>query len=193
MLNIIWGIFIIIAISYGFFSGNIEYVNNSLFESIQSTTNFIINLAGNICFWTGIMEIVSNTSVLNKIKKIINPIIKLIFPEINKESKAYNEISMNMVSNIVGLGNAATPCGLKAMEEMQKENKKKSKLSESMLKFMLINTASIQLIPTTIIAIRTSLGSQKPSSIIFGIWFASTITFISIIIISKIYIRFFRQ
>lgn len=193
MLNIIWGIFIIIAISYGFFSGNIEYVNNSLFESINSTTMFIINMAGNICFWTGIMNIVSNTQILNKIKKIINPLIKLIFPEINKESKAYDEISMNMVSNIVGLGNAATPCGLRAMEELQKENENKSKLSESMLKFMLINTASIQLIPTTIIAIRTSLGSEKPSSIIFGVWFASIMTFISIMIISKIYIRFFRK
>ena len=193
MLNIIWGIFIIIAISYGFFSGNIEYVNNALFESIGSTTTFIINMMGNICFWTGIMEIVSNTSVLEKIKKIIAPLIKLIFPEINKESKAYDEISMNMVSNIIGLGNAATPCGLRAMEEMQKENKDKTKLSEAMFKFMLINTASIQLIPTTIIAIRTSLGSEKPSSILFGVWFASTVTFISIIFISKIYIRFFRK
>ena len=193
MLNIIWGIFIIIAISYGFFSGNIEYVNNSLFESIENTTNFIIKMAGNICFWTGIMKILSNTTILEKIKKIINPIIKLIFPEIDKKSKAYDEISMNVVSNIVGLGNAATPCGLRAMEEMQKENDNKAKLSKSMLKFMLINTASIQLIPTTIIAIRTSLGSTKPSSIVFGVWFASIIAFISIIIISKIYIRFFRK
>ena len=193
MLNKIWGIFIIIAISYGFFSGNIEYVNNSLFESIESTTNFIIKMAGNICFWTGIMKILSNTTILEKIKKIINPIIKLIFPEIDKKSKAYDEILMNVVSNIVGLGNAATPCGLRAMEEMQKENDNKSRLSKSMLKFMLINTASIQLIPTTIIAIRTSLGSTKPSSIVFGVWFSSIITFISIIIISKIYIRFFRK
>ena len=100
---------------------------------------------------------------------------------------------MNIVSNIIGLGNAATPCGLKAMEEMQKENINKEKLSDSMIKFMLINTASIQLIPTTIIAIRTSLVSEKPTSIIFGIWFASIITFISIILISKFYLRFIRK
>lgn len=193
MLNKIWGIFIIVAIGYGFISGNIEYVNNSLFESIQSTTNFIISLIGNICFWTGIMKIVSNTSILDKAKKIIEPIIKLIFPEIKKNSECYDNISMNIVSNIIGLGNAATPCGLKAMEEMQKENINKEKLSDSMIKFMLINTASIQLIPTTIIAIRTSLGSEKPSSIIFGIWFASIITFISIILISKFYLRFIRK
>ena len=193
MLNKIWGIFIIVAIGYGFISGNIEYVNNSLFESIQSTTNFIISLIGNICFWTGIMKIVSNTSILDKAKKIIEPIIKLIFPEIKKNSECYDNISMNIVSNIIGLGNAATPCGLKAMEEMQKENINKEKLSDSMIKFMLINTASIQLIPTTIIAIRTSLVSEKPSSIIFGIWFASIITFISIILISKFYLRFIRK
>ena len=193
MLNKIWGIFIIVAIGYGFISGNIEYVNNSLFESIQSTTNFIISLIGNMCFWTGIMKIVSNTSILDKAKKIIEPIIKLIFPEIKKNSECYDNISMNIVSNIIGLGNAATPCGLKAMEEMQKENINKEKLSDSMIKFMLINTASIQLIPTTIIAIRTSLVSEKPISIIFGIWFASIITFISIILISKFYLRFIRK
>lgn len=193
MLNKLWGIFIIVAISYGFFSGNIEYVNNSLFESIQTTTTFVLNLIGNICFWTGIMKIVSNTSILDKIKRVIEPLIKWVFPEVEKNSDGYNNISMNMVSNLIGLGNAATPCGLKAMEELQKENKNKDKLSNSMIKFMLINTASIQLIPTTIIAIRTSLGSQKPSSIIFGVWFASIISFISIIIISKIYLRFFRK
>ncbi len=193
MLNKIWGIFIIVAIGYGFISGNIEYVNNSLFESIQSTTNFIISLIGNMCFWTGIMKIVSDTSILDKAKKIIEPVIKLIFPEIKKNSECYDNISMNIISNIIGLGNAATPCGLRAMEEMQKENINKEKLSDSMIKFMLINTASIQLIPTTIIAIRTSLGSEKPSSIIFGIWFASIITFISIILISKFYLRFIRK
>ena len=139
------------------------------------------------------MKIVSSTSILNKIKKIIEPLIRWIFPEVEKNSESYNNISMNMVSNLIGLGNAATPCGLKAMEELQKENKNKEKLSNSMIKFMLINTASLQLIPTTIIAIRTSLGSQKPSSIIFGVWFASIVSFISIIIISKIYLRFIRK
>lgn len=193
MLNKMWGIFIIIAISYGFFSGNIEYVNNSLFESIQNTTTFVLNLIGNICFWTGMMKIVGSTSILNKIKRIIEPVIKWIFPEVEKDSDGYNNISMNIVSNLIGLGNAATPCGLKAMEEFQKKNNNRDKLSDSMIKFMLINTASIQLIPTTIISIRTSLGSQKPSSIIFGVWFASIISFISIVIISKIYLRFFRK
>ncbi len=193
MLNKLWGFFIIIAIGYGFISSNIEYVNNSLFESIQSTTQFILTLLGNICFWNGIMNIVSNTSILKKIKRIISPVINTIFPEIDKHEEVYDNISMNMVCNIIGIGNAATPTGLKAMEKLQEKNNNKNRLSNSMIKFMLINTASIQLIPTTIIAIRTSLGSEKPSSIIFGIWFASSISFISIIFISKIYLRFFRK
>ncbi len=193
MLNKLWGFFIIIAIGYGIISSNIEYVNNSLFESIQSTTQFILTLLGNICFWNGIMNIVSNTSILKKIKRIISPVINTIFPEIDKHEEVYDNISMNMVCNIIGIGNAATPTGLKAMEKLQEKNNNKNRLSNSMIKFMLINTASIQLIPTTIIAIRTSLGSEKPSSIIFGIWFASSISFISIIFISKIYLRFFRK
>ncbi len=193
MLNKLWGIFIVVAVGYGFISGNIEKVNSSLFESIQSTINFILVLFGNICFWNGIMKIVKNTSTLDKIKKLISPFIKVIFPEISKNDNVYDDISMNMACNMIGIGNAATPIGFKAMEKLQEKNENKNRLSDSMIKFMLINTASIQLIPTTIIAIRTSLGSKRPSSIIFGIWFASFAAFISIIIISKIYLRYFRK
>ena len=189
MINKIWCFFILIAIIFGFMNGTYEDVNNSIFSSITSTLELIITLFGSMCFWCGIMNIVKNTSLIEKIKNILNPLIKFLFPNLSKESESYKNISINMASNLIGLGNAATPCGLKAMEELQKENNNKNKLSNNMLLFMLINTASIQLIPTTIISIRMSLGSQNSSGIITGVWFASIISFLFIVFITKIYFK----
>lgn len=193
MINKIWCFFIFIAIIFGFINGSYEEVNNSIFSSINSTIELIITLFGSMCFWNGIMNIVKNTSLINKIKNILNPLIKFLFPDLSKESEAYKNISINMASNLIGLGNASTPAGLKAMEELQKENKNKKTLSKNMILFMLINTASIQLIPTTIISIRMSLGSKNPSGIILGVWFASLSSFLFIIFITKIYFKFRKE
>ena len=193
MINKIWCFFIFIAIIFGFINGSYEEVNNSIFSSINSTIELIITLFGSMCFWNGIMNIVKNTSLINKIKNILNPLIKFLFPSLSKEGEAYKNISINMASNLIGLGNASTPAGLKAMEELQKENKNKNTLSKNMILFMLINTASIQLIPTTIISIRMSLGSKNPSGIILGVWFASLSSFLFIIFITKIYFKFRKE
>lgn len=193
MINKIWCFFIFIAIIFGFINGSYEEVNNSIFSSINSTIELIFTLFGSMCFWNGIMNIVKNTSLINKIKNILNPLIKFLFPDLSKESEAYKNISINMASNLIGLGNASTPAGLKAMKELQKENKNKKTLSKNMILFMLINTASIQLIPTTIISIRMSLGSKNPSGIILGVWFASLSSFLFIIFITKIYFKFRKE
>ena len=140
-----------------------------------------------MCLWCGIMQIANKTSVINKLTKILEPLIRIIFPKIN--TKIEKEISMNMIANILGLGNAATPLGLKAMKSMQEENPKKEILSDSMAMFIIINTASIQIIPTTVIAIRNSMGSSNPTAIVVPIWIASVITATAGIIITKIFIK----
>lgn len=188
MLNIIWCFFIIIAVIYSIINGTFSEVNSSIFSSTQSVISLVISLLGNMCFWNGIMNIVKNTNLINRINYFINPIIKFLFKDIDENSECYKNISMNITSNLLGLGNSATPCGLKAIEEMQKENKIKNKLSNNQILFILINTASIQLIPTTIISIRASLGSKSPSTIITGVWFSSIITFIFLILITKIFL-----
>lgn len=189
MLNIIWCFFIIISIIYGILSGNFQEVNNSIFESIQSTISLVISLFGSMCFWSGMMNIVKNTNLINKINFLVKPLVRFLFKDIDENSECYQNISMNMTSNLLGLGNAATPCGLKAIEEMQKENNNKNQLTNNQILFILINTASIQLIPTTIISIRTSLGSKNPSIIIVSVWFASIVTFVSMIILAKAYFK----
>jgi len=190
MLNIIWCFFIIASIIYSIVTGTFTQVNNSIFESMKTTTGLVISLFGSICFWNGIMNIAKNTNLINKISFLVKPIIKLLFNDIDEKSECYENISMNITSNLLGLGNASTPCGLKAIEEMQKENIKKDKLTNNQILFILINTASIQIIPTTIISIRGSLESKNPSVIMAGVWFASSVTFFSIILISKLYFKF---
>lgn len=186
MLNILWPLFLIISFTYAFLSGNIDSVNNSIFESTKDATQLSITLLGTICLWNGIMAIATKTSLINKITKLLYPLIKVLFPEIKKEDKVNYEISMNMIANILGLGNAATPIGLKVMKSLQKENVKKDTISNSMAMFIVLNTASLQLIPTTVLAIRNSLGTQSPTKIILPVWFATVCAALTAVIITKI-------
>lgn len=109
MLNIVWPIFIIISIIFSIFSGNIKNLNNSIFESVNNAVNLTITLLGTMCLWNGIMQIASKTSAMKKISNFLEPFMKFLFPKLKKEDKVYQEISMNMIANILGLGNAATP------------------------------------------------------------------------------------
>jgi len=193
MLNTIWPIFILISFSYAIFSGNLEQLNSSIFESTNDAIKLSIELLGTICLWNGIMQVASNTSIIDKLTNLLRPIIKLLFPEMRKNKQIQKEISMNMIANILGLGNAATPLGLKAMKSMQKENTKKDTLSNSMLMFIVLNTASIQIIPTTVIAIRSSLGSNSPTNIIFPVWIATICAAVAGIIAVTILIKYYKK
>ena len=190
MLNIVWPIFIIISFSFAIFSGNLENLNNSIFESTNDAIELSFNLLGSMCLWSGIMNVASSTSLVRNIAKSLTPVLNFLFPDLKNNKKIKKEISMNMVANILGLGNAATPLGLKAMKSMQEENDKKDTLSDSMMMFIVINTASIQLIPTTVIAIRSSLGSNNPTAIVFPTWVATIIAAIIGIFVTKLVIKF---
>ncbi len=189
MLNIVWPIFIIISFSFAIFSGNLENLNNSIFESTNSAISLSIDLLGSMCLWSGIMQIATKTTLIENLTKFLEPLLNFLFPKLKQNKKIKKEISMNMVANILGLGNAATPLGLKAMKSMQEENDKKDTLSDSMMMFIVINTASIQIIPTTVIAIRSSLGSKNPTSIVFPTWIATIIAAVVGISTARIVIR----
>ena len=189
MLNIIWPFFILISFCYGMISGNMEKINNSIFESVANAVELSITFFGTICLWTGIMKIAQNTSFCFKLSNLLKPIINFLFPDIKHNDIAKEEISMNIIANILGLGNAATPLGIKAMKTLQKENKQKDTLTNSMIMFIVINTASIQLIPTTVIAIRASLNSNNPTKIIIPVWGATIAAALSAIIATKIFIN----
>lgn len=189
MLNKIWPFFIIISFVYSIYSGNIFDINNAVFNSAEQTVELCLTMFGTLCLWNGIMKIAVKTSLIDKLTHILKPLISFIFPEIKNDEKINKEISMNMVANILGLGNAATPLGLKAMDSMQKINKDKSKLSDSMAMFILVNTASLQIIPTTVISIRSSLNSGNPTKIIFAVWIATIAAFITAITVGKVLVK----
>ena len=189
MLNKIWPFFIIISFVYSIYSGNIFNINNAIFDSANQTIELCLTMLGTLCLWNGIMKIAIKTSLIDKLTKVLKPIISFIFPEIKNDEKISKEISMNMTANILGLGNASTPLGLKAMDSMQKINKDKSKLSNSMAMFILVNTASLQIIPPTVISIRSSLGSENPTKIIFAVWVATIAAFFTAIIAGKFLIN----
>jgi len=189
MLNKLWPIFIIISIAYGVANGKILDMNNAIFESTESSVKLCLTLLGNMCLWSGIMEIAAKTRLIKKINFALNRLMKFLFPEIKKEDKEYKEITMNITANVLGLGNAATPLGLKAMKTMQEKNKDKDKLTNSMAMFIILNTASLQIIPTTVIAIRSSLESSNPTQIILPVWISTICAAVAGIVASKIFIK----
>ena len=189
LLNILWPIFIIISFIYSIFSGNIEVLNKSIFSSVEDAVNLSISLLGTMCLWSGIMQIASETTFVNKLSNLLTPVMKFLFPDIKKGSNIYQEISMNIIANLLGLGNAATPLGLKAMKSMQEENLDKEVLTNSMATLIVLNTASIQIIPSTVIAIRSSLGSTNPSIIIVPVWIATICAAVVGILAVKFFIK----
>lgn len=186
LLNNIWPIFIIISIIYAIIAGNLENLNLAITSSSESAVSLTLTLIGTTCLWSGLIEIASNTNIIKYLKKFLRPVITRLFPNLN--SLVYDKVTMNIISNILGLGNAATPLGLQAMEEMQKENLNKEYLSDNMMILIVLNTSSLQIIPTTIIAIRTSLGSNNPTRIIFPVWFSTICAGIVGIIATKLII-----
>lgn len=188
MLNYLWPIIIIFSFIYSVYSGNTEELNNSIFNSLENVISLSMTLLGTMCLWCGIMEIIKNTSIMTKITKGLKPVLNWLFSDSKENKEAMNNISINIVSNILGLGNAATPAGLKAMEELQKSNKNKTRLSDSMMMLIVLNTTSMQIIPTTVIAIRTALKAENPSSIIAPIWISTIIGTLVGIIATKILI-----
>lgn len=191
MLNIIWPVFLIVSFVYAIFSGRISEVNNSIFESTKLAVDLSISLLGTICLWNGIMQIASKTSIIEKLSIVIKPIMKRLFPDIKEGNKIHEQITMNIIANIMGLGNAATPLGLKAMKLMQKDNKEKETLSNSMAILIVLNTASIQIIPTTVIAIRNTLGSNNPTAMIIPVWIATICAACAAILAAKILMKKF--
>ena len=189
MLNIIWPIFIIISYVYAVINGNVEKVNTAVFEYTETAVNLLLTLIGTMSLWNGLMEIASNTKLINRLTKSLSPLINFLFPENKHDKKIHEEISMNVVANLLGLGNAATPLGLKAMKSMQDKNPNKEKLTNDMATFIILNTASIQIIPTTVIAIRMNLGSVEPTKIIFAVWFSTICAAFVGIMVTKICIK----
>lgn len=186
-MNYIFYFLIVISIVIGAVNGRLQDVVNSIMTGAELSVKVAISLIGIMAFWLGIMEIAQKSGVIDFIAKLIKPVTKHLFNEIPEDSPAIGDIAMNFTANAFGLANAATPFGIKAMEELQKENDKKDTASNSMCLFLGMNTAGFQLVPTTVLAILIGIGYKNPTEIIAPTLLVTTIAFTSAIILSKIF------
>jgi len=173
MLNYVWAAMLLAGFIIGTINGRLDEVTQAAFSSAAGAVELSLGLLGILCLWSGLMNIVKRSGLMNMTARASKPLLKIFFPQTAKNSNALSAIVMNIAANFLGLGNAATPLGIKAMKEMQKINPHPDTATDDMCMFMVLNTAAIQLIPTTIIALRSKYGSAAPSDITVCVWFAS--------------------
>ena len=192
MINYVWAALIVLSVVYAVAGGNPSVLSESIFSGLEKSCELIITLTGIICFWSGIMKVAEKAKITDAISKILSPITKLLFPRLNKESAAMKAISMNITANMLGLGSAATPLGLKAMKELEYISPLKGTASDEMITFVVINTASVQILPTTIAAMRMKYGAAQPFDILPAIWISSVISVLTGVIIAKVFMKYGR-
>lgn len=174
MINKIWGFFIIVGIVFTLFFGSVSSLNDTILTSATSGVNMVLDLLPIIVLWCGIMKIAEASGLLEKLGNLVKPLLSKLFPSLKKDSKALGYVASNIAANAMGLGSAATPFGLKAMEEMQKENPNKDEASDAMITFLVLNTSGVTIVPTTVIALRMMHGSANPEEIIITAILATT-------------------
>lgn len=170
MMNYIWGGMIILSLIVSIFTGRVEQTAAAAVSGAGDAVNLTVSLLGIMCLWTGISKIGEDGGLIRLIAKGLRPALRIIFPKLDPNSKGFGAIVMNVVANLLGMGNAATPLGINAVTELWNENEKKSTATDEMCMFVVLNTASLQLIPSTLISLRQNYGSSAPGEVILPIW-----------------------
>lgn len=186
-MNYIFYFLIVISIIIGAINGKLTDIVNSILTGAELSVKVAFSLIGIMAFWLGMMKIADKCGLIKFIAKVIKPITKKLFNEIPEDSPAIGDIAMTFTANAFGLANAATPIGIKAMEELQKHNTDKTSASNAMCMFLAMSTAGFQLIPATVIAILIGIGYKNPTEIIAPTLLVTSIAFICAIILAKIF------
>lgn len=190
MLNFLWGGMILIAVVYGTLTGNVKEVGNAALDSSKEAVELCITMLGVMALWTGLMRIAQASGLTKRFIRFARPVLRFLFPEVPEDSKANEYIASNMLANILGLGWAATPFGLKAMEELRKLNiaqgGRKDTASRAMCTFLIINISSLQLIPVNIITYRSQYGSVNPARIVAPAILATLASTLAAVVFVKI-------
>ena len=188
MINYLWGGMVVIGIIVAAFTGSLPDVTNAVIESGKEAIALCLTvMLGIIMFWSGIMRIASDAGLIKKLSKLLTPALSWLFPDVPKGHKALEHISTNMCANFLGLGWAATPPGIKAMQQLQTLNKSKTTASRAMCMFMIVNISSLQLISINLIAYRAQYNSANPTEILVPGIMATIITTIVGIMAAKIF------
>ena len=189
MIHKIWMGLFGIGIIYSFFNQTTDKVNNAILAGAQESIDLVIYLAGIMVFWTGILQVANHSKMLDLLCKLLTPVTRFLYPKLRTNHPALKYLTTNMVSNLLGLGSAAKPTGLKAMKELQELNTNKDTASRSMITFIVLNTAAVTIIPTTIISLRMMHGSENPTEIVSACILATFLSTIGGLIIDRILAR----
>ena len=186
MLNYIWGGMILVSLIVSFFTGRVDATAAAAAEGAGAAVQTCLTLLGIMCLWTGLARIGERAGLVQAMARLLAPLLKFLFPKLEKDSPAHASIVMNMVANLLGMGNAATPLGIKAMGDLSRRNRLRSTASNEMCMFVVINTASLQLLPATLISLRQMYGSSSPSGIILPVWIVSICALIVGVCVAKL-------
>ncbi|MGH0776253.1 spore maturation protein SpmA [Bacillus cereus] len=189
MVNLVWVAMAVIGIVYAMINGTMEEINKAVFDGAKDAVTICIGLISVLVFWLGLMKIAEEAGLLKKLVALFMPIVKRLFPEIPKDHPSMGFILSNMMANFFGLGNAATPLGIKAMEQLKELNGGKDSASRSMVTFLALNTSAITLIPTTVISIRMTYESVNPTEIVGVTFIAQVLSMIGAIWIDRYFYR----
>jgi spore maturation protein A len=189
MINFIWAGLLIIGFVVGALTGNLEAVTNAAIDNAKTGVDLALGLIGIMTLWLGLMKIAEDSGLVEKLARLLKPLMVWLFPDVPPEHPAMGAMIMNIAANMLGLGNAATPLGLKAMQELQKLSDDKETATDAMVTFLAINTSSVTLIPASTIGILVAAGATNPTEIIGPTLVATTVSTVVAIIVSKIFQR----
>ena len=193
MVSLIWIILIVLGILYSFFTNDLDKLNTTIIDSTKISLDMLFKIFPVLALWMGLTKIAEVSGLLKKLSNKLSPILQRLFPDIPKDNESLGLIASNVVSNVFGLGSAATPFGLKAMQCLQKLNNKKDTVTKSMITFLTLNTSGLTLIPTTIISLRLMYGSLNPTSIVLACILSTIISTISGLLMDKILQRRYKD
>lgn len=187
MMNYIWAGMMVLSLVFALITGNTKALSDAVLSGADDAVQLLLGILGIMCFWSGLMEIAKRAGLTDLLARFFSPLLRPLFPDVPKDSEAMRYMSLNISANLLGLGNAATPFGIEAMKELQKLNPIRDRATDAQLMFVVLNTASLQLLPTTLCAYRASFGSEKPFEIIHCIWITSVIALTVGITVAKIF------
>ena len=187
MIGKICGLICVLSIIFGLVTGNVGQMSEAIFDGASSAVSLTISLIGTMCLWNGIMRVASASGLIERFSKIMAPLLKFLFPDAYRKNNGLGEIAVSISANIFGIGNAATPLAIKAMERLQQNNDNKTVASNDMVMFTVLGTASLDLFPTTLIALRQTAGSANAVEVVVPIWICSFVTAALGVILVKIF------
>lgn len=193
MMNKIWGVFIILGILFSFVTGNVETINNEIINAPGEIFSIFLSMLPLMILWSGIMNIAKDAGLLDKIANLMTPVFRIIFPDIPKGHESLGYIASNLTINMLGIHNASTPFGLKAMKSLNEINPDKKRASRSMITFLVLNTSGVTIIATDIIAIRSMYGSSNPSMILVTTIMATILGVFVGVILDKLLYKIWRN